>query len=108
MQQGGTIVWVIDADASAFLAQLQKASTQAKTFGNSLQQSVASKVASATKSAANNLTSLADSMAGLTKAGVVLAASGGISIGKFVQTASQLETTSKQVQVLTGSVEGAQ
>ena len=108
MQQGGTIVWVIDADSSAFLAQLQKASTQAKNFGDSLNQSIASKVASATKSAANNLTSLADSMSGLTRAGLALAASGGISIGAFVKTASQLETTSKQVQVLTGSVTDAQ
>lgn len=108
MQQGGTIVWVIDADSKAFAAALQKASGQAKTFGNQLEQSTASKVSSFTKNAANNLTSLADSMSALTRAGIALAASGGISIGAFVKTASELETTSKQVQVLTGSVEGAQ
>lgn len=51
--------------------------------------------------------SIADGIAGLVKTTIALGVVGGLGIGKFVQTASELQTTSRQFEILIGNTEKA-
>ena len=108
MNNGGTVTWYFNADTGEFEKATTKVRDKAKQTGKEVDQSLSSYFQNATKNAANSLNSLADSLGGLLKTGVVALAGMGVSLGAFVKTASELETTNKQMAVLIGNTEDAQ
>lgn len=108
MDRGGTVTWYFNADTGEFEKATTKVREQAHRTGKEVDQSLSSQFQNASKNAANSLNSIADALGGLLKTGVVALAGMGISLGGFIKTASELETTNKQMGVLIGNTEDAQ
>lgn len=108
---GGAIVWILDADTGKFSKAMIQAEEQAKRTGDAVDKSFGKTSGSFSQhifSMRDSVNGLADSLGGLVKASAVALAGVGVGLGTFVKTASDLETTNKQMGILIGSTQDAQ
>lgn len=108
---GGAIVWILDADTGKFSKALIQAEEQAKRTGDNVDRAFGKTSGSFSQhifSMRDSVNGLADSLGGLVKASAVALAGVGVGLGTFVKTASDLETTNKQMGILIGNTQDAQ
>lgn len=106
MEQGGTIVWVIDADASQFQSSLKGASKDANNFARTLNSSVSGDIKNFTKSVGGLASAVGNISFSTLNSTAQIAATTLLALGtKGIQTGSYLQSLQLQMNGLTKSVE---